>query len=178
MSPPPERDPQPPATSADAFQDVFREFFPRLVGYFRSRGFSPADAEDLSQITLWNVYKSREDFRGEGSFEAWVYVSARNTAYDEWRRRGRAPHLEAEVVSLADDRPGSDALAEGREDLSRVAQAMRELPGGMRACLLLQVQQGLSYKEIAHRLHLSAHTVKVQIWNARRRLKTLLQGSS
>jgi RNA polymerase sigma-70 factor (ECF subfamily) len=160
-----------------SFETFFREFFPRLTGYFRAKGFSQHDAEDLSQNTLWNVYRSREDFRGEGSFDAWIYVAARNAAYDEWRRRGRTPRAEANLGSFADERPTADVVAEGRQDLSRASQALRNLPARMRACLLLQVQQGLSYKEIAERLSLSARTVKVQIWNARRRLKTLLGGT-
>ena len=49
-----------------------------------------------------------------------------------------------------------------------------ELPARMRACLLLRVHHGLSYKEIAQRLCLSSQTVKVQIWNARRRLNQTL----
>jgi RNA polymerase sigma factor (sigma-70 family) len=160
----------------EEFREIFMEFFPRLRSFFRSCGFQTADAEDLSQTALWTVYKSRGQLRGEGSFEAWVYTIARNLARDEWRRRGRGTMAEPVEETIPDDRPSAEAEAADRQDLSRTVTAMQQLPARMRACLLLHVQQGLSYGEVARRLSLSLPTVKVQIWNARRRLKDLLKG--
>ncbi len=187
--------PQPMATSsdvsaADDFHEVFCEFYPRLRSYFLSQGFSPEDGEDLSQSALWNVYRSQGQFRAEGSYAAWVYTVARNVARDEWRRRGRAPEIdsldrplgepggETLAASVADERPSAAEDAEGREDLARTLAALAALPARMRACLLLHVQQGLSYGEVARRLTLSVPTVKVQIWNARRRLRMHLAGAA
>jgi RNA polymerase sigma-70 factor (ECF subfamily) len=168
----------PPEKDRDSFREVFVRFFPRLTSYFRSFGFSPSDAEDLSQGTLLNVYKTWEDYRGEGSLDAWIFAAARNMAYDEWRRRARSKDGGAPEETIPDSGPSVEELASGREDLSRAVEALRSLPAGMRACLLLQVQEGLSYQEIAERLSLSAHTVKVQIWNARRRLRERLSKAS
>jgi RNA polymerase sigma factor (sigma-70 family) len=160
----------------EEFREIFMEFFPRLRSFFRSCGFQTADAEDLSQTALWTVYKSRGQLRGEGSFDAWVYTIARNLARDEWRRRGRGTLAEPVEETIPDDRPSAEMEATDRQDLSRTVAAMQQLPARMRACLLLHVQQGLSYGEVARRLSLSLPTVKVQIWNARRRLKDLLKG--
>ena len=159
----------------DGFRPIFEELFPRLRSFFRASGFQAADAEDLSQNVLWTVYKSRGQYRGEGSFHAWVYTIARNAARDEWRRRGRRTEEDPLDETAPDEGPSAEAQASGRQDLSRTAAALGKLPTRMRACLLLHVQQGLSYGEIARRLALATPTVKVQIWNARRRLKGLLE---
>ena len=164
-----------PPEDREEFRSLFLEFFPRLRSYFRSAGFETADAEDLSQSTLWIVYKSRGQLREGGSFDAWVYSIARNAARDEWRRRGRRGEAEPVEETLPDDSPSAESVAAEKEDLSRVVQALGKLPARMRACLLLHVQQDLSYGEIARRLSLSLPTVKVQIWNARRRLRSLLE---
>jgi RNA polymerase sigma-70 factor (ECF subfamily) len=168
--------PADPQSGREDFHDLFVELFPRLRSFFRSCGFQAADAEDLSQTTLWNVYRSREQFRGGGGgLDAWVYSIARNAARDEWRRRGR----NAEVEPVEEDHPveGPSAADEaaGRQDLQRTVAALAKLLGRMRTCLLLHVQQGLAYGEVAKRLGLSLPTVKVQIWNARRRLRSLLE---
>ena len=155
------------------FHGTFNEMFPRLRSYFRASGFQKADAEDLSQTALWIVYKSREQYRGEGSLDAWVYTIARNVARDELRRRGRRTEGQIDEA-MPDESPSAASRAEDRQGLARTAAALTKLPTRMRACLLLHVQQGLSYREIAHRLSLATPTVKVQIWNARRRLKSLL----
>lgn len=156
------------------FRAVFAEFFPRLRSYFRSCGFQTADAEDLSQSVLWTIHQSREQFRGDGNFDAWVYTIARNAARDEWRRRGRIDGAEPVEESLPDRSPSAEALAAGRQELKQTVHALGRLPARMRECLLLHVEQGLSYGEISRRLSLAMPTVKVQIWNARRRLRDLL----
>jgi RNA polymerase sigma-70 factor, ECF subfamily len=156
------------------FRSIFAEFFPRLRSYFRSCGFQAADAEDLSQSALWTVYQSKEQFRGDGNFDAWVYTIARNVARDEWRRRGRAAGADPLVESLPDQSPSAEALVADRQELKQTVHALGRLPARMRECLLLYVDQGLSYEEISRRLSLAMPTVKVQIWNARRRLKSLL----
>lgn len=157
------------------FRPIFDQYFPRLRAFFLASGFQSSDADDLSQTALWNVYRSRAEFRGEGSLEAWVYTIARNAARDEWRRRGRAAEHEPVAETVVDDRPDAEDVAAGREEMGQLAEAMKKIPSGMRTCLLLHVQSGLSYQEIADRLSLSLPTVKVQIWNARRRLRSLLE---
>lgn len=165
---------EPAPGGADDFREVFGEYFPRLLAYFRAAGFDRFDAEDLSQRVLLNVYRQREQYRGEGSLAAWVYAAARNAARDEWRRRGRSPASAELPESTTDSRAAPDDAAAGRQEAGRAVRALRELPARMRACLLLQVREELSYEEIAGRLGLSPRTVKVQIWNARRRLRELL----
>lgn len=160
----------------EAFRAVFVEFFPRLRSFFKSCGFQTSDADDLSQTALWTVYRSRGQFRGAGSYDAWVYSIARNVARDEWRRRGRLREEEEPVSeAIPDAGPSAETQTTDRQDLGRTLDALAKLPAGMRACLLLHVQEGLSYKEISQRLSLAVPTVKVQIWNARRRLRSLLE---
>lgn len=141
-----------------------------MKSYFRSRGFSWEDAEDLTQKTLLNVYNAWERYAEQRDLlAARIYATGRNAARDEWRREGRAHMTSLPEETPSPGRPLEDVASE-REALSRTTAAMMELPTRMRACLLLRVQLGLSYKEIAQRLRLSSNTVKVQIWNARRRL--------
>jgi RNA polymerase sigma-70 factor (ECF subfamily) len=159
----------------EEFRDVFEEFFPRLRSYFRRWGFSPQESEDLSQGVLLNVYKGWDRYRGEGNRDAWIYAAARNAAVDGFRRSERNRERGGEPSEgLPDECELPDERAERRELLDRTVSAMRALPTGMRTCLLLQVQEGLSYQEVGDRLALSVHTVKVQIWNARRRLRGAL----
>lgn len=160
------------------FRETFREFFPRLRSYFLARGFAASDAEDLSQNALWSVYRSKETFRGDGSLDAWVYTIARNLARDEWRKRGRTFAQEPLDEAIPDAAPSPQDRTQDRLELDRTVAALGKLPTRMRACLLLHVQQNLSYGEIASRLALAVPTVKVQIWNARRRLRELLEADA
>ena len=83
--------------------------------------------------------------------------------------------MEPVEETLPAEGPSAADRAAGRQNLERTVAALSKLPLGMRTCLLLHVQQELPYGEVARRLGLSLPTVKVQIWNARRRLRGLLE---
>lgn len=179
----------PPPRTAD-FRSVFEEYFPRLRSYFKAAGFSTEEAEDLSQSALWNVYRNWEQYRGDGSLAGWIYSVARNAARDEWRRQKRTPTMltidrspldeegDAAANDFADERPSADIEVTHRDTMVQTVAALGKLPARMRACLLLHVQKGLSYGDVAKELALSVPTVKVQIWNARRRLRQLVEAST
>jgi RNA polymerase sigma-70 factor (ECF subfamily) len=108
-------------------------------------------------------------------FETWAFTIARNAACDAWRRRGDARATETVDESLAAPTPSPERAAADRQRLDRLRQGLAELPSRMRACFLLRVQDELSYEEIGRRLALSPGTVKVQVWNSRRRLREMLR---
>jgi RNA polymerase sigma-70 factor (ECF subfamily) len=68
--------------------------------------------------------------------------------------------------------PLDEVLEEERRQVVR--QAIEELPEQMRQCVLLQVYQELSYREIAGTLQLSVDTVRTHLSQARRQLKEKL----
>ncbi len=158
----------------EGFREVFLEYHPRLFRYFRSHGFAAEDADDLCQVALLNVYRGRETVRDATLFAPWIYSVARNVARDEWRKRSdrRAEALEERDLESA--APSAEREVVEKEKLDRVREGLAALPARMRACFLLRVQEELGYEEIAERLSLSAGTVKLQVWNARRRLREVL----
>ncbi|HEV8266586.1 MAG TPA: sigma-70 family RNA polymerase sigma factor [Thermoanaerobaculia bacterium] len=167
-----------PLSDPEQFRKVFDENFPRLRAFFCSRGFKPADAEDLSQTVLLSIYRSWNQYRGSGTRAAWIFAVAWNVARERWRKvasEAKMEGIDAVTETRFDEAPSTDQVVSDREELERTVEALKEVPPRMRACLLLQVQEGLSHKEIAHRLGLSPRTVRVQIWNARTRLRQLLE---
>jgi RNA polymerase sigma-70 factor (ECF subfamily) len=163
-----------PAGVIEDFRDVFAAYHPRLFRYFRALGFAPEDADDLCQTALLNVYRGRGNVRDGTLFENWVFTVARNAARDAWRRRGDARATGPLDEALVAPTPSPERSAVDRERLERVREGLATLPARMRACFLLRVQDELSYEEIGGRLALSPGTVKVQVWNARRRLREVL----
>jgi RNA polymerase sigma factor CnrH len=159
---------------AEDFREVFLEYHPRLFRYFRSLGFAAEDADDLCQTALLNVYRGRANVRDVTLFTPWVYTVARNAARDAWRKRSDARAEALEDRDVEAPAPSPEREASEREKLDRVRAGLAALPARMRACFLLRVQDELSYEEIAGRLSLSPGTVKVQVWNARRRLREVL----
>lgn len=160
-----------------------------LYHFFAKRGFPPQDCLDLTQETFLGIYRGIGSFRRDARFETWLFKVATN-AFRKRLRWGAAEKRSAEEVSLEDggDRedgprreppaptpvPGDEMLREERS--RRLRAAIEKLPDQMRKCLMLRVYQELRYREIAAVLRLSPETVKVHLFQARRRLQEELGG--
>ena len=154
-----------------------------LYHFFSKRGFPPQDCLDLTQETFLGIYRGIGSFRRDARFETWLFTVATN-AFRKRLRAGAADKRSGEEVSLEggeDDRgleeraaddgpmPGEGMLQRERTRLLR--DAIERLPEQMRKCLVLRVYHEMKYREIATVLKLSPETVKVHLFQARRRLQ-------
>lgn len=170
------------------FRCLFERYYGRVLLFFRRKGLSPEDAEELTQTTLLSVYKNLAGLREPSQFVGWLFRIAQNTLRNYWeqanaqKRAARLVELDAERDGWPDwddllAAPGEgplDALLQA-ERLQRLRSAMETLPEQMRRCLHLQVVQEMSVNEIAAALGLAPNTVKAHLFQARRHLAEKLQ---
>ncbi|HZB02703.1 MAG TPA: sigma-70 family RNA polymerase sigma factor [Actinomycetota bacterium] len=134
------------------------------------------EAEDVAQEAYLRVHRSLRTFRGDSSFQTWLYRIVANTAMTHLRKRGRFGDLADEpetVLRLADSRP-----PEGEVDTDHVRVALNALPDAQRVILLMKDAYGFSCREIADEMGVSEGAVKVRLHRARRRLKDSLYGQA
>jgi RNA polymerase sigma-70 factor (ECF subfamily) len=171
----------------ESFRLLFDRFYGPLFRFFEHRGFSTEECQDLIQETFLRVYRGIGAFRGEARWEHWLFRIAANTAvkalrhYAAAKRAGRTVPLEGLEGEDAGDSPAAAAGAAeapvplrrllGKEMQEILSQAIAGLPPQMRRCVRLRVFQELDYDEIAEVLQISASTVKVQLFKARKRLR-------
>ena len=172
------------ASREDDFRQLFDLYYPRITHFFARRGFPPQDCLDLTQETFLGIYKGIGTFRRDARFETWLFKIATN-AYRKRLRWRAAEKREGEEVPLAADTAserGSGSEPASPEDSARndmlrrersrvLREAIEKLPEQMRKCLMLRVYQEMKYREIAALLRLSPETVKVHLFQARRRLR-------
>jgi len=151
---------------------------PRLAAYFRAGGAAPQDAEDLVQETLLKVFSGMAALRSAESFLAWLFTVARNARATRWQRQGRDPLARAAAIDADEAQPERAARSPDAErhsvaveSLARIERALAELPPRQRQCLLLRVQEELSYGEIAALLGTSVLTVRNHLMLARAELR-------
>jgi RNA polymerase sigma-70 factor (ECF subfamily) len=157
-----------------------------LYHFFSKRGFPPQDCLDLTQETFLGIYRGIGSFRRDARFETWLFTVATN-AFRKRLRTGAAEKRSGQEVSLAgddddrglEDRVAADEPAPGEAMLQKertrlLRDVIERLPEQMRKCLVLRVYHEMKYREIATVLKLSPETVKVHLFQARRRLQTEL----
>ncbi|MGQ7387962.1 RNA polymerase sigma factor, partial [Streptococcus suis] len=69
---------------------------------------------------------------------------------------------------------GPEEQAMSRESLQQLARAVGRLPNEFRAALLLRIEQGLSFREIAEVLETTEQTARWRVYKARQKLLHVL----
>ena len=113
-------------------------------------------AVDVVQEAFARALARREQFRGDGSLEAWIWRIAIRTALEQSGRPADLPFEE-----LAD--PG---FADPQRD-PELAAAVRKLPPRRRLIVFLRYVGDLSYTDIAHVCGVSEGTIAATLTQAR-----------
>ena len=87
-------------------------------------------------------------FRPGSNFRAWVFRIGHNNFVNQKRAERRTKHPLPEDAAGPEGRSGRSG-AENREALEAGERAVAELPTDFRAALLLRVDEGLSFREVA-----------------------------
>lgn len=177
---------------AEDLAQVFERYSPAINYFFMRRGFQQEESKDLTQETFLNALRGLESFRGEAKIETWLLRIAANV-YKNRLRSQKTQKRDAPVVSLEWSVEHAEAfsareprevqaapknpqdLALQRERSRMLREAVSRLPARMRRSVLLRIDKGLKYREIAVIMRVSVDTVKTQLHQARLRLKEELQ---
>ena len=164
-----------------ALDELFRRHRDTAYGIAYRLVGSREDALDVVQEAFIHVMRGIQTFRGQSSFRTWLYRIVTHAALDyrRWRslRTSETLDVEAMVEPTASGpsqrTPQEEATA---KDLRQaIDKALMNISEKNRAALVLFAIEGMSYKEIADVLSISVGTVMSRIFNARQRLRELLE---
>lgn len=159
--------PRRPHAQLAGIESVYRERLARFRRVAAAILGDPEAALDAVQDAFAKALRQRDDYRGEGSLEAWLWRVVVNTARD--RRRSTA----AEPVA---ERTGSDHQGNGSATVDeRVAAAILLLPERQRLAVFLRYYADLDYATIARVLEVSAGTIAASLNAAHASLRRSLQ---
>lgn len=158
----------------EAYLDIVQRWQARLLNFFYRAIGNHADAEDLTQETLIDLYRAAPRYQPQGSFQAFIFTLARRRLIDSYRKRSRRPldFLDPAAHLLQSQTEAPDHSPEIEEAFHR---ALAGLPANQRDAILLRQQQELSYEEIANVLQTNLSSVKTWIHRARTHLREALR---
>ena len=139
-----------------------------------------ADAEDLYQEILINVWKGLEKFRGDSQLSTWVYRIAVNTALSFVNKKNKYLNFN----TYLDDGKAADLVGEDGD--SRVAQEkqlelMSDLINQLSVVdkiIMSLVLEDLSTKEIAEIVGITESNVRVKIHRIKEELREKVKGGN
>ena len=141
------------------------EYGNAILRYAYSFLHNMADAEEVLQDTLLQMLKAAPEFQSAEHEKAWLLRVAGNLS------RNRIAYNRVRSA----DELNEQLAAEGREDLSFVWEAVKQLPERQRAVIHLFYREGYQTRDIARILGRNEATVRSDLRRARERLRTVLK---
>ncbi len=162
---------------------LYREYFAmvyRVVGRNLGPGASPADIEDLVQVTFLQAHRGLRTFRGECKASTWLCGIAMRTTLQWIRGRGRRRRLieamQLEPTPQHSDSDQPERAAATRATLVSVWEVLLQMKEGTRAVYLLHELEGMPGPEIAAALGIPQGTVWTRLHHARKEILAALPG--
>ncbi|MGE0321044.1 MAG: RNA polymerase sigma factor [Polyangiaceae bacterium] len=160
----------------DAISQCVREFGPLIWALVARRLGRGADAEDLVQEILLEVWRNASRYEPARSSEAtFVAVIARRRVVDRMRRRAARPEGAAPDLELPSEQ---QRQMEASVDARRVLEELDSFPEDQKKVLMLAVVNGLSHGEIAEQTALPLGTVKTHVRRGLNRIRERLRSRS
>jgi RNA polymerase sigma-70 factor (ECF subfamily) len=167
---------------SDAFEEFFREYFPRLFRFTLSRVDANADlAEEIVQRTMCRVVQKMDSYRGEALLFTWLCMICRNEMTAIYRHKGLQqsktvfledhPAIRAalESISVETDTPEKE---QHEQELARFVRLTLEyLPARYATALELKYISGCSVDEIGEQLDISSKAAESLLSRARAAFK-------
>jgi RNA polymerase sigma-70 factor (ECF subfamily) len=160
-----------------SLEALYGELAPRIHRFQRDLLGDATLATDATQETFIRAFRRVGELPPGTRLAPWVFGIARHVSLELRRARGRfrrvvigAPTAkQAEVADGSARSPEAQLL--DREALTVVEGALEQLSEDRRAVLLLRLDHGLAYEDIAQLMGWSLAKVKVEIFRAREVLR-------
>lgn len=165
----------------EAAQKGDRGSFARLVDKYWDRLFrwlvnltrDSDRAEDLTQETFLKALAAIGSFRPGSNFRAWLFRIGHNNFVNLKRSEKRTKYSLPEDAAAPETNTAFGGASD-REALAAVSRALEGLGEEFRAALVLHVQEGLAYKDVAKILNTTEETARWRVYKARQRLLKVL----
>lgn len=155
-------------------KELYQAYHKELYLYIYSLSGNREVAEDLLQETFLKAILSLPD--SHTNMRAWLYTVARNLYFNFAKKEKSKVNLdEIKNLPCVESDVTEHIIANERRRLC--FEALQSLQGAKKEVLILQYFGGLSQKEIAAVLHLSAENVRVLSFRGKKELRKFLEVS-
>ena len=158
------------------FEKIYRDHRVRVFAFLVKLCNDADLAEELTQETFYQAYRSLSRYDGRCSMFTWLAAIAKNVFFTYLRKtKSESMVIDLYITDLAaslDDEPGY--RLQRKLDIARVQKAIAGIPQKYSEVLILRIYGELPYEEIARKLGISVSSAKVIYFRAKNYVKEVL----
>lgn len=147
-----------------AFEKLFQKYHKRLY-YFAFRYMSnKEDAEGLVQDVFIKIWENRHKLDTSLSFSSYLFTIGKNTIFNQNRKKvNEQAYLDYIKFFLKNSYYKTENEIIYQDLLKLIEEQVEKLPPQRKRIYLMSRNKGMSYKEIAAELNISAKTIESHI---------------
>jgi RNA polymerase sigma-70 factor (ECF subfamily) len=157
----------------DAFRELYLHYHRRLARFLTRVTHRYEDAEEVINDTLWIVWQRAAEFRGASQVSTWIMGIAYRRALNLIRRA--ATHERVMALEAIDGEATVSDTGRALEQRQQLDYALAQLPLEQRLVLEFTDYFDHSCEEVAEIMECPVNTVKTRMFNARRKLRAILE---
>lgn len=157
----------------EAFDELVLKYQKPLYSLLYRMVSDRNDAADLLQKTFIKAFTGLGGFERRSSFKTWLYQIAINLAKNVYRERAKIARVSLDDVIIKKDPRTLDSLIQ-KESRLLLRRSFADLPEKQRLTLMLRVQEGKKFEEIAKIMKCSVGTAKANYHHAVQKLKKMM----
>ena len=162
------------AEKPQAFRAFFRQYAPAIQRFCRDLLRDPSAAEEAVQETFVRTHRKLSSVQDPSRLAAFCFGIARMVCLEQLRRsrrRARTHQGQDACLLTADNSPSPEQAVLGQEAEAQLAAALGRIAPKRRAALLLRIDHGFAYRDIATQMGWSLAKVKNEVHRARLELR-------
>jgi len=134
---------------------VVRGYGSELMGFLCARMGSEDLGGEVFGVTCEKLWKGLPAFQWRSSARGWAYAVARNAMHDHWKSAHERPDRKDRLSQLGDHSHlvqkvrSETAIHRKTSTKTRMQQLREQLPGEDQTLLILRVDRGLAWKDLA-----------------------------
>jgi len=165
-----------------AFEKLVKKYLKPIYNFTYQFIKDRAQADDLTQETFVKAWKNIKKFDKEKSFKTWLFVIAKNSTFDYFKKKKTIPFSSFKIndennklEEIAEDSALPDEIAEVKDLEKRLKEKIEKIPSKYAIILLLHYKNDFTLKEVAEIIGRPYNTVKVYHQRGLMQLKKVLE---
>ncbi len=159
-----------------AFGSIFELYKKRVFAVALKMLKSETDAEEIVQDVFLSIWLAQAKLSNINDPEAYLFTITYNTIYARLKKASRNQQLLNTIIDhLTQIQNITEETIAANETGRLINEAIQQLPPQQRTVYELCKQEGLSYDEVAERMHLSRNTVRNHLTEAMKTIRAFLK---
>lgn len=166
-----------------AYEELFKQTFPRMQGYCRLFIHDQAQANDLVQECFIRLWEKRSTIKTTHSVENLLFVMLRNRCLN-FLRDQKLHNIENNIQTIAEneiqhlyqlDFLGEEELSLEEQLIAAIRQSVEKLPEKRKIVFTKAKIEGKKNKDIANELGISVKAVEKHLHQAKEQIRNEMQ---